>query len=93
MPIQPPRWAAILLPMDNNPIGLNTMQVNKLIRAKECAALFGVSVSTWWNWNNPKSRHHRADLPRPIKVGENSTAWLESEISDYIGNLAANNRV
>lgn len=64
------------------------MQTNKLIRAKECAALFGVSVSTWWNWNNPKSRHHRADLPCPIKVGENSTAWLEREISDYIVKLA-----
>ena len=30
-----------------------TMQ-QSIIRPKQAAALFGVSLSTLWNWNNPK---------------------------------------
>ena len=61
----------------------------RFIRAKEGAARFGVSVGTWWNLNNPKSRHYRPDFPKPIKIAANSTGWLESEISAYIEQLAA----
>ena len=32
-----------------------TMQ-QSIIRPKQAAALFGVSLSTLWNWNNPKHR-------------------------------------
>ena len=46
------------------------------------------AVGTWWNWNNPKSRHYRADFPKPVKIAANATGWLESEISDYIKKLS-----
>ena len=32
-----------------------------IIRPKQAAALFGVSLSTLWNWNNPKHRLYRPD--------------------------------
>ena len=59
-----------------------------IIRPKQTAAAFGVSVSTLWNWVNPKSRQHRPDFPKPIKVSANATGWLESEVSSYIQKLA-----
>ena len=34
-----------------------------IIRPKQAAALFGVSLSTLWNWNNPK--HWLYGLQRP----------------------------
>lgn len=71
--------------MTNNEI----QSANRFIRAKECAARFGVSISTWWNWNNAKSRHYRPELPRPVKVSANCTAWLESELDDFTAKLAA----
>ena len=49
----------------------------------------GVSRATIWNWVNPKSRHHRPDFPKPIKLSENITGWLSSEIEEYLNKLAA----
>ena len=46
-----------------------------IIRPKQAAALFGVSLSTLWNWNNPKSRHYRPNFPKPVKVSANATRW------------------
>ena len=60
-----------------------------IIRPKQTAAMFGVSLSTIWNWNNPKHRQHRPDFPRPVKISANATGWLKSELDDYIAKLAA----
>ena len=60
-----------------------------LIRAKDGAKRFNVSLATWWNWNNPKSRHYKPDFPKPIKVSANVTGWLENEVNAYIEKLAA----
>lgn len=54
-----------------------------IIRPKQAAALFGVSLSTLWNWNNPKHRLYRPDFPKPFKVSANTTGWLQSEIDGY----------
>ena len=59
-----------------------------IIRPKQAAALFGVSLSTLWNWNNPKHRLYRPDFPKPFKVSANTTGWLQSEIDGYICKLA-----
>lgn len=65
-----------------------TMQT-AIIRPKQTAAMFGVFLSTIWNWNNPKHRQYRPDFPRPVKISANATGWLKSELDDYIAKLAA----
>ncbi|WNU97566.1 AlpA family phage regulatory protein [Neisseria sp. DTU_2020_1000833_1_SI_GRL_NUU_006] len=62
---------------------------NTVLRAESVARELGVSRATIWNWANPKSRHHRPDFPKPIKLSENITGWLSSEIEEYLGKLAA----
>ena len=62
---------------------------NTVLRVNDTARVMGVSRATIWNWVNPKSRHYRPDFPKPIKLSENITGWLSSEIEDYIGKLAA----
>ena len=62
---------------------------NTVLRADDTARALGVSRATIWNWANPKSRHHRPDFPKPIKLSENITGWLSSEIEEYLGKLAA----
>lgn len=60
-----------------------------IIRPKQAAAMFGVSLSTVWNWNNPKHKQFRPDFPKPIKVSANVTGWLENEIAAYLAECAA----
>ncbi|ADZ00001.1 TPA: helix-turn-helix transcriptional regulator [Neisseria meningitidis] len=60
-----------------------------VLRVNQVAERLGVSRSTVWNWGNTKSRHYRADFPRPFKVSANVVGWFSSEIDDYIGKLAA----
>lgn len=60
-----------------------------ILRVNDTARVMGVSRATIWNWANPKSRHHRPDFPKPIKLSENITGWLSSEIEEYLGKLAA----
>ena len=61
-----------------------------IIRPKQTAAMFGVSLSTVWNWNNPKHKQFRPDFPKPIKVSANATGWLQSELEGYLQKLADN---
>lgn len=61
-----------------------------IIRPKQAAAMFGVSLSTVWNWNNPKHKQFRPDFPKPIKVSANATGWLQSELEGYLQKLADN---
>lgn len=63
--------------------------MNTVLRVNDTARVMGVSRATIWNWANPKSRHYRPDFPKPIKLSENITGWLSSEIEEYLNKLAA----
>lgn len=62
---------------------------NKILRAKDVAEKMGVSRTTVFNKANGKSRHFDPEFPRPFKVSENCTGWLEHEIEAYIERLAS----
>ena len=62
--------------------------IPSFIDANGLAQAFSVSVSTIWNWNNPKHKQFRPDFPKPIKVSANATGWLQSELEDYLQKLA-----
>ena len=52
--------------------------MNKLLRCREVCELLGISPSTLWRWG--RSKH----FPTAIKLGPNTVAWSEAEISDWL---------
>ena len=40
-----------------------------MYRAKDCADLFRVGLSTWWGWSND------GKIERGIKIGPRTTVW------------------
>lgn len=59
-----------------------------VLRAKEVARKTGLSLSAVWYKTNPKHRLYDPAFPQPFKVSANATGWLESEVNDYIKQLA-----
>lgn len=59
-----------------------------VLRVKEVARKTGLSLSAVWYKTNPKHRLYDPAFPQPFKVSANATGWLESEVNDYIKQLA-----
>lgn len=59
----------------------------KILRPKEVIKKLSISKSTFYDWQNKKSKRYRNDFPKPIVIGENSVGYLESEINDFILNM------
>lgn len=53
-----------------------------LLRVKEVADMFRVSVATIWNWKNSNP-----SFPKPRRISPNMTVWKLSELHEYIDNL------
>lgn len=49
----------------------------ELITDKECAALYGCGVSTWWRWVKEKK------TPAPVRIG-GVTRWRISELESHL---------
>ena len=64
--------------------------MNTVLRVNDTARVMGVSRATIWNWANPKSRHHRPDFPKPIKLSENITGWLPVRLKSISANWQPN---
>ena len=50
----------------------------RLVRERERARITGVPRSTWYLW----MQEGRA--PRPVQLGEQSVAWVEQELLDWV---------
>lgn len=50
------------------------------VRAKEAAAILGVSVTTIWNWATDKIHE---GFPRPIRISDRVTVFPRDEIIAY----------
>lgn len=62
----------------------------KILRPKEVIKKLSISKSTFYDWQNKKSKRYRADFPKSISIGSNSVGYLESEINMFILNMANN---
>lgn len=51
----------------------------KIIRPKQTAEKFGMALPTLW----AKSKKD-PDFPKPIKLSENITGWVEAEVDAYL---------
>lgn len=61
----------------------------RVIRIQLVILRLGVSRSTIYNWLNKRSRHYRADFPRPFKIGKAAIGWLESDIENFIHSMVS----
>ncbi|UOG91790.1 MAG: helix-turn-helix domain-containing protein [Candidatus Thiothrix sulfatifontis] len=52
--------------------------MNEMQTVKEVAVLFKLSTSSIWRLSK------EGKLPKPIKVGLNSTRWKQSELAEFI---------
>ena len=50
----------------------------RVLRQKQVLELLGISHSTLWEWVR------KGRFPRPISLGPNTRAWLQSEIDAHL---------
>lgn len=61
--------------------------MDRILRASKVIDLLGISKSTFYEWQNPKSKYYIATFPKKIQIGSNSVGYLESDINNYILSL------
>jgi prophage regulatory protein len=59
-------------------------QSNLLVRPKDACRMLGIAAPTLWRWSR-----ERDDFPKPIKLGEATTAWRISELEAFIERRAS----
>lgn len=57
-------------------------------RAQQCAALLGISKSTFWLWAQQKVIRG-VNVPQPIKLSPGVTVWNRSDIHAFCKQLSA----
>lgn len=55
-----------------------------MIRKAVLLRRLGVSNSTLHDWLSPTSPRHDPTMPRPVRLGANTVAWVESEVDDWL---------
>jgi prophage regulatory protein len=60
----------------------------QILRIKDLTARLGVAKSTIYDWLNSSSPRFKADFPKPIRLGESSVGWIDSEVYDWIRHRA-----
>jgi prophage regulatory protein len=50
----------------------------RLLRVHQVALLLGIHEMTVWKWQRV------GKMPKPIKVGDNTTAWRATDISEWL---------
>lgn len=56
-------------------------QTQKYLSAREVSQRYGVGIATVWRWSA------EGVLPRPIKVGPNSTRWSVPALEEHDARL------
>ena len=59
-------------------------QSARFIRMQDVKKMIGVSRSTGYDWINPKSPRFDNSFPKPVRLGINSIAWVDSELEDWL---------
>ncbi len=64
-------------------------QSARFIRMQDVKKKIGVSRSTVYDWINPKSPRFDNSFPKPVRLGINSIAWVDSELEDWLAKRIA----
>lgn len=88
-----PREGSITLNPGNTFGGMAVLVLGELpvavLRPDSAASFIGIGESTLWDWLNPKSPRHNAQLPQPFELGSKSTGFLVSELWAFLADKAA----
>jgi len=57
---------------------------NLIVRPREIKAVTGISRTTAYCKNNPKSRDYDPAFPRPVKLGAKSVGWRFDELQTWL---------
>ena len=65
----------------------------QILRRPAVLARLQICCSTLYEWNNPKSKYHRPDFPKPIRLGgmtrTGAVGWVAAEIDAYLAAIVA----
>ena len=64
----------------------------RLLRRKQVEQVLGISKSSIYARLDKNSPHYDPAMPRPIKIGATSIAFIQSEIDAYIDHMIAASR-
>jgi predicted DNA-binding transcriptional regulator AlpA len=56
--------------------------MTRLLRAKQCAELFGVHPNTWWTWVK------QGKIPQGSNIGANTTVWRSDDLQVLMDRIA-----
>lgn len=54
--------------------------------------LGGIANSTLHDWLSPKSPRYDPAMPRPVQLGANTIAWVESDVDEWLSIKVANSK-
>ncbi|HCG7391722.1 TPA: AlpA family phage regulatory protein [Vibrio parahaemolyticus] len=60
---------------------------NKILRLKDIALLIGLSPSTLYDKQNPKSPRFDPTFPSKIQLGARAVGWREKDIIEWINSM------
>lgn len=66
---------------------LDPVELAKIIRRRRLCELTGVSRSTSYLRENPRSPYFHADFPKSLRIGINSVGWRLGDVLAYIDSL------
>ena len=69
----------------NTPENFDTLPASAMLSATDLSGLLGISLNSVWRW----SKAEKGKLPRPWKLGANTTRWNVGEVREALSKLAA----
>jgi len=64
-----------------------TNSANKIIRLNELTSLVGLSRSTIYDKQNPKSPRFDPTFPKKIKLGARAVGWFQNELELWLDSI------
>ncbi|WP_126241502.1 helix-turn-helix transcriptional regulator [Burkholderia gladioli] len=57
----------------------------KVLRFNCLKEKIGISRSSVYNKMNPNSKYYDEEFPKPIRLGESTVGWRESDVDAWLG--------
>lgn len=70
----------------------NTITNEVFLTIRQVAERIALSKSTIYRRMDPKDKLHDSEFPRPIKLTESTSRWVEREVDTWMNNLIQNQR-
>jgi len=64
-----------------------TNLTNQIIRLKEVISLTGLSRSTIYDKQNPKSSRFDSSFPQKVHLGERAVGWFKEEVESWLNSM------